>query len=140
MPLLSRRQLILTGCATGSGLLAANGAPAQATANATAAAPRRATVQSWPLNTPSRTGIHDLAPAPDGGVWCFMLFLGTMFAPTQDRHGPGAGFTHDVGDTVRIGTARLGTLVNRVEHCERAAPWQFGIGALMKNLAQRGLL
>ena len=73
---------------------------------------------------------------PDG----FMLFLGTMFAPTQDRHGPGAGFTHDVGDTVRIGTARLGTLVNRVEHCERAAPWQFGIGALMKNLAQRGLL
>ena len=26
-------------------------------------------LQSWPLNTPSRTGIHDLAPAPDGGVW-----------------------------------------------------------------------
>jgi virginiamycin B lyase len=25
--------------------------------------------QSWPLNTPSRTGIHDVAPAPDGGVW-----------------------------------------------------------------------
>ena len=73
---------------------------------------------------------------PDG----FMLFLGTMFAPTQDRHGPGAGFTHDVGDTVCIGTARLGTLVNRVEHCERAAPWAMGIGALMKNLAQRGLL
>ena len=73
---------------------------------------------------------------PDG----FVLFLGTMFAPTQDRHGPGMGFTHDVGDVVRIGTPRLGTLVNRVDHCERAAPWQFGIGALMKNLAQRGLL
>jgi len=73
---------------------------------------------------------------PDG----FMLFLGTMFAPTQDRHGPGAGFTHDVGDTVRIGTPRLGSLVNRVEHCERTAPWAFGIGALMANLAQRGLL
>jgi fumarylacetoacetate (FAA) hydrolase family protein len=73
---------------------------------------------------------------PDG----FMLFLGTMFAPTQDRHGPGAGFTHDVGDTVRIGTPRLGNLVNRVEHCERTAPWVFGIGALMANLAQRGLL
>ena len=73
---------------------------------------------------------------PDG----LMLFLGTMFAPTQDRHGPGAGFTHDVGDTVRIGTPRLGTLVNRVEHCERTAPWAFGIGALMANLAQRGLL
>jgi virginiamycin B lyase len=25
--------------------------------------------QSWPLNTPRRTGIHDVAPAPDGGVW-----------------------------------------------------------------------
>jgi fumarylacetoacetate (FAA) hydrolase family protein len=73
---------------------------------------------------------------PDG----FMLFLGTMFAPTQDRHGPGLGFTHDVGDVVRIGTPRLGTLINRVDHCERAAPWQFGIGALMKNLAGRGLL
>ena len=73
---------------------------------------------------------------PDGLV----LFLGTMFAPTQDRHGPGLGFTHDVGDVVRIGTPRLGTLVNRVDHCERAAPWQFGIGALMRNLAQRGLL
>ena len=73
---------------------------------------------------------------PDGLV----LFLGTMFAPTQDRHGPGLGFTHDVGDVVRIGTPRLGTLVNRVDHCERAAPWQFGIGALMRNLARRGLL
>jgi len=41
---------------------------------------------------------------------------------------------------VRIGTPCLGTLVNRVDHCERAAPWQFGIGALMRNLAQRGLL
>ena len=73
---------------------------------------------------------------PDG----FVLFLGTMFAPTQDRHGPGLGFTHDVGDMVRIGTPRLGTLVNRVQHCAGAAPWQFGIGALMKNLAGRGLL
>jgi virginiamycin B lyase len=28
-----------------------------------------ATMQTWPLNTPQRTGIHDAAPAPDGGVW-----------------------------------------------------------------------
>jgi virginiamycin B lyase len=27
------------------------------------------TMQSWKLATPRRTGIHDLAPAPDGGVW-----------------------------------------------------------------------
>ncbi|WP_309677960.1 lyase [Polaromonas sp.] len=33
---------------------------------AQAPAPR---LQSWPLNTPRATGIHDLAPAPDGGVW-----------------------------------------------------------------------
>jgi hypothetical protein len=26
-------------------------------------------MQSWPLKTPLRTGIHDVAPAPDGGVW-----------------------------------------------------------------------
>ena len=26
-------------------------------------------MQSWPLKTPRRTGIHDLAPASDGGVW-----------------------------------------------------------------------
>ena len=26
-------------------------------------------LQSWPLKTASRTGIHDVAPAPDGGVW-----------------------------------------------------------------------
>lgn len=30
---------------------------------------RSASMQSWPLKTARRTGIHDLAPAPDGGVW-----------------------------------------------------------------------
>lgn len=29
----------------------------------------QAKTQSWPLNTPRRAGIHDVAPAPDGGVW-----------------------------------------------------------------------
>jgi virginiamycin B lyase len=33
---------------------------------AVAQAPR---MQSWPLDTPQRAGIHDVAPAPDGGVW-----------------------------------------------------------------------
>jgi virginiamycin B lyase len=28
-----------------------------------------ARMQSWPLATPRPTGIHDVAPAPDGGVW-----------------------------------------------------------------------
>jgi len=28
-----------------------------------------ATLHSWPLGTARRTGIHDVAPAPDGGVW-----------------------------------------------------------------------
>ncbi|MBO9646665.1 MAG: fumarylacetoacetate hydrolase family protein, partial [Pseudacidovorax sp.] len=46
---------------------------------------------------------------PDG----LMLFLGTMFAPTQDRHGPGQGFTHEVGDEVLIAAPELGALVNR---------------------------
>jgi virginiamycin B lyase len=29
----------------------------------------QAQMQSWPLRTPRRTGIHDVAPAPDGGIW-----------------------------------------------------------------------
>lgn len=72
---------------------------------------------------------------PDG----FMLFLGTMFAPTQDRHGPGQGFTHVAGDLVAISTPGLGTLVNRVETCDRIPPWQYGVGALMRDLGRRGL-
>lgn len=73
---------------------------------------------------------------PDG----FMLFLGTMFAPTQDRHGPGQGFTHVVGDVVTVATPQLGSLVNRVTTSDKAAPWTFGISALMKSLAKRKLL
>jgi fumarylacetoacetate (FAA) hydrolase family protein len=73
---------------------------------------------------------------PDG----FALFLGTMFAPVEDRDTPGLGFTHRRGDRVRIASERLGALVNRVTHCEHAPPWTLGIGALMHNLAARGLL
>jgi len=68
-----------------------------------------------------------------------MLFLGTMFAPTKDRHGPGQGFTHVVGDVVRVSTPALGQLVNRVVTTEQAARWTFGISALMRSLARRGL-
>jgi fumarylacetoacetate (FAA) hydrolase family protein len=73
---------------------------------------------------------------PDG----LLLFLGTMFAPTQDRHGPGLGFTHAVGDIVTIATPSLGALTNRVNYADAIAPWTFGAGALMRNLARRGLL
>jgi len=73
---------------------------------------------------------------PDG----FMLFLGTLFAPVQDRDNPGGGFTHKLRDTVEIASDRLGRLVNQVTYSQSAAPWQFGIGALLRNLAQRGLL
>ena len=73
---------------------------------------------------------------PDG----FVLFLGTMFAPTKDRHAPGQGFTHVVGDIVTVATPKLGALVNRVLHSDRIAPWTFGAVALMRNLARRGLV
>jgi fumarylacetoacetate (FAA) hydrolase family protein len=73
---------------------------------------------------------------PDG----FMLFLGTLFAPTQDRDQAGSGFTHHIGDMVRIRSPHLGALSNQVRHCEDAAPWQFGLRALINNLAARGLL
>jgi fumarylacetoacetate (FAA) hydrolase family protein len=73
---------------------------------------------------------------PDG----FMLFLGTMFAPVKDRGAPGMGFTHKLGDLVSISTPKLGRLVNRVTTSDQAPPWTFGISALMRNLAVRGLL
>jgi fumarylacetoacetate (FAA) hydrolase family protein len=73
---------------------------------------------------------------PDG----FVLFLGTMFAPTKDRLAPGQGFTHVVGDVVTIATPLLGALVNRVDTSDAIAPWTFGAGALMHYLARRGLL
>jgi fumarylacetoacetate (FAA) hydrolase family protein len=73
---------------------------------------------------------------PDG----FCLFLGTLFAPTQDRDEPGRGFTHKVGDMVRVSTPKLGMLENRVTTSKAAPPWTFGVGALMANLAKRGLL
>lgn len=73
---------------------------------------------------------------PDG----FALYLGSLFAPTKDRGEAGKGFTHMVGDVVEIASPRLGCLVNQVTHASAAAPWQFGISALMQNLAQRGLL
>jgi fumarylacetoacetate (FAA) hydrolase family protein len=73
---------------------------------------------------------------PDG----FMLFLGTMFAPTKDRRAPGQGFTHVVGDVVTVTTPQLGALVNRVDTSDRVAPWTFGASALMKSLARRKLI
>ena len=73
---------------------------------------------------------------PDG----FMLFLGTLFAPTEDRDHPGGGFTHKLGDVVTIHSHWLGSLQNRVTHCEAAPPWRFGLRAFITNLAERGLL
>lgn len=73
---------------------------------------------------------------PDGAV----LYLGTLFAPIVDRGEPGRRFTHRVGDVVRISAPALGGLVNRVQISERCEPWTFGIAALMRNLAGRGLL
>jgi len=82
---------------------------------------------------------HTIGPHhqyPDG----VLLYSGTMFAPTEDRGAPGKGFTHASGDVVRISAPRLGALVNRVTTSDKAPPWTFGTGALMRNLAARGLL
>ena len=73
---------------------------------------------------------------PDG----MALMTGTLFAPTEPRTAGGAGFTHMVGDLVSIRSPKLGTLSNRVNHCDKIPPWTFGISALMRNLATRGLL
>lgn len=73
---------------------------------------------------------------PDG----FVLYCGTMFSPVQDRDGPGQGFTHHLGDVVSISAPDLGVLTNTVRLSTEAPEWQFGTGALMRNLAARGLL
>ena len=71
---------------------------------------------------------------PDG----FMLFLGTMFSPVQDRDGPGQGFTHHLNDRVTIATPSLGALVNHVGRSDLLPPWTFGLRALFAHLATRG--
>jgi fumarylacetoacetate (FAA) hydrolase family protein len=73
---------------------------------------------------------------PDG----FALFLGTMFAPVKDRDAKGEGFTHKRDDIVTISAPQLGRLVNRMRTSDECEPWTFGIGALMRNLAQRKIL
>jgi fumarylacetoacetate (FAA) hydrolase family protein len=83
-----------------------------------------------------RHALGDHHQYPDG----FVLFTGTVFTPTQDRSVEGAGFTHAVGDVVRIASPGLGTLVNTVEHAETAPRWKTGIWALVTNLRARNLL
>ncbi len=73
---------------------------------------------------------------PDGAV----LFLGTMFAPVEDRDAPGKGFTHKTGDLVTIAAPGLGRLVNRMMPTDKCEPWTFGVAALMRSLARRGVL
>jgi fumarylacetoacetate (FAA) hydrolase family protein len=73
---------------------------------------------------------------PDGAV----LYLGTMFAPVDDRDAPGKGFTHRIGDIVTIAAPELGALVNRMQRCNELQPWTFGASHLMRNLARRGLI
>ena len=73
---------------------------------------------------------------PDG----FMLFLGTMFAPTKDRGVKGEGFTHKTGDVVSISSADIGMLQNQMKPSSDCRHWSFGISAFMRNLSERGLV
>lgn len=88
-----------------------------------------------PLDLVSQTiGAHH--QYPDG----FMLFMGTLFAPVEDRDVPGEGFTHKMGDVVTISNPELGSLTNTVRLSTQCPPWTFGTAALMRNLAARRLL
>ncbi|HEY8593803.1 MAG TPA: fumarylacetoacetate hydrolase family protein, partial [Devosiaceae bacterium] len=96
---------------------------------------RMAEISRDPLDLVAQTiGPHH--QYPDG----FMLFLGTLFAPVQDRDAPGQGFTHKIGDVVRIRADGLGTLENTVDLSTQCPPWTFGASALMRNLAARKLI
>jgi fumarylacetoacetate (FAA) hydrolase family protein len=70
---------------------------------------------------------------PDG----FVLFLGTMFAPIQDRAAKGQGFTHVEGDLVTVATPKLGRLTNRMRHSGDCEPWNFGLTELFAALMRR---
>lgn len=88
-----------------------------------------------PLDLVAQT-INENHQYPDG----FVLFLGTLFAPKQDRDQPGGGFTHKEGDMVAISSGKLGTLANRVTTSDQAPIWQIGYRSLLENLNGRGLL
>jgi fumarylacetoacetate (FAA) hydrolase family protein len=88
-----------------------------------------------PLDLVSQTiGKHH--QYPDG----FLLFMGTLFAPVEDRDAKGQGFTHKLGDVVTISNDKLGSLENTVRLSTECPPWTFGATALMRNLAKRGLI
>lgn len=80
--------------------------------------------------------VGDSHQYPDGIV----LYTGTLFSPTKDRGGDGMGFTHRLGDIVRISSPRLGMLANRVNESEKAPRWEFGLRRLIANLQSRGLV
>jgi fumarylacetoacetate (FAA) hydrolase family protein len=73
---------------------------------------------------------------PDG----FVMYCGTVFAPTQDRGEKGKGFTHHMGDLVSVSNPHIGALINTVRRTDQCKPWVFGVSQLMRNLAGRGLL
>ena len=73
---------------------------------------------------------------PDGAI----LFLGTLYAPIEDRDAKDKGFTHKLGDIVTVSSMELGALTNRMTHSDKAQPWTFATSHLMRNLAKRGLL
>lgn len=83
----------------------------------------------------ARYTVGDSHQYPDG----ILLYTGTLFSPTQDREGEGMGFTHRLGDVVRISSPQLGMLVNRVNQSEKAPRWEFGLRNLIHNLHERGL-
>ncbi len=76
--------------------------------------------------------LNDQHQYPDG----MMLYMGTMFAPTEDRHNDGNGFTHLPGDRVEISTPKLGTLVNWVNYCDAIPPWNYGVNKFIQYLRQ----
>lgn len=76
---------------------------------------------------------------PDGAL----LYCGTMFAAAmvpRDKEHPEKGFTHKYGDVVTITSSKLGSVTNVMQSADLCPKWEVGAGALMENLAERGLL
>lgn len=79
------------------------GATALGAAFPTLAAAPSSRMQSWPLNTPRHTGIHDIAPASDRGVWF-----------TAQASGHLGYFDPATGKFERFGFPREGTNIRQI--------------------------
>jgi hypothetical protein len=85
--------------------------------------------------------IDDVRPVEDNALQCREVLENSRHqSSVAAADAAGHGFTHHEDNLVTITAPELGTLANRMRSSAACEPWSFGIGALMANLARRGVL